>query len=194
MTTGTRYGGNSHTKRQNFRRRKYLVDRRQQLATTVRVAGLVLILLVALNAVIAWQSYTVATQIMSTDPGIGERLHVANIRNMAILAGISLIIFAMVIVRSIMLTHRTFGAVVKITQCLEEVAVGRFDIEFKLRSEDSLKALEEPFNEMTEMLRLQAKKDQKAMAKLANEVEEHGNPVDAEMLRRLADARGKTSE
>jgi methyl-accepting chemotaxis protein len=194
MTTETKYGGRAHPKRQNFRRRQYLVDRKQQLATTVRVAGLVLILLLTLNAVIAWQSYTVTTQIMSTDPDIGERLHIANIRNIAVLAGISLIIFAMVIVRSIMLTHRTFGAVIKISQCLEEVADGNFEVALKLRSEDSLKALEEPFNEMTEMLRLQAKDDQKAMEKLADEVEGHDNPVDAEMLRRLAEARGKTSE
>ena len=68
------------------------------------------------------------------------------------------------------------------------------EVALKLRSEDSLKALEEPFNEMTEMLRLQAKNDQKAMEKLADEVEGHDNPVDAEMLRRLAEARGKTSE
>ena len=193
MTTETKYGGRTHPKRQSFRRRTFLVDRRQQLAATVRVTGLVLVLLLALNAVIAWQSYTVTTRIMSTNTEIGERLHAANIHNAAILAGISLIILAMVIVRSIMATHRTFGAVVKIAQKLEKVSEGNFEVDLKLRSGDSLRALEEPFNEMTEMLRLQAKSDQKAMDKLANEIEEHGNPVDAEMLRRMAEVRGKIS-
>ncbi len=194
MTTETKYGGRAHPKRQRVRRRKYLVDRRQQLATTVRVSGLVLLLLLALNAVIAWQSYTVTTRIMSINPEIGERLHVAFIRDTAILAGISLIILAMVIVRSIMMTHRTFGAVVKIAQNLEKVSVGNFEVELKLRSGDSLKALEESFNEMTEMLRLQARNDHRAMNKLADEIEEHGNPVDAEMLRRMAEARGRISQ
>lgn len=193
MTPATKYGARTQPKRQSFRRRKYLVNRRQQLATTVRVAGLVFVLLLVLNAVIAWQSYTITTQIMSTDTEIGERLHLANVRNAAVLGGISLIILAMVIVRSIVITHRTFGAVVKIAQKLEMIAEGHLEVELKLRSEDSLKALEEPFNEMTEMLQLRAKNDKKAMEKLANEVEAHGNPVDAEMLRRLAEARGKTS-
>jgi len=194
MTTETKYGGRAHPKRQRVRRRKYLVDRRQQLATTVRVAGLVLVLLLALNAVIAWQSYTVTTRIMSVNPEIGERLHVAFIRDTAILAGISLIILAMVIVRSIVITHRTFGGVVKLAKKLEQVSEGTFEVELKLRSGDSLKALEGPFNEMTEMLRLQARNDQRAMNRLADEVEEHGNPVDAEMLRRMAATRGRISQ
>lgn len=193
MTPGNTYGGGARPKHLHVRRRRYLVDRRRQLGATVRVAGLVLILLLALNAVIAFQTYTVATQITTTDPEVGERLRDAGIRNTAILGGISLIILGLVIVRSIVLTHRTHGAVINIAQSLEKVAEGKFEVELKLRSRDSLKALEKPFNEMTEMLRLQAKYDERELNKLADEVEEHGNPVDAEMLRRMAEARGKIS-
>ena len=194
MTTETRDGDRSHPKQQSFRRRKYLVNRKQQLAATARVAGLVFVLLVALNGVIAWQSHTVTTQIIASNPEVGERLATANNRNLAILSGISLIIFAMVIVRSIMLTHRTYGGVSKIAQGLETIADGRFSIELKLRSEDSIKDLEEPFNKMASMLKHQALQDQKSMEKIADEIEEHGNPVDAEMLRRMAEARGKAAE
>jgi methyl-accepting chemotaxis protein len=193
MTGRTKYSGRVSPKRKRKLRKRYVVDRRRQLTATVRIASLVLILLLALNIVIAWQAYTATTQIMTTDPDIGERLHLANQRNIAVLAGISLVILAMVVVRSIMLTHRTSGAVVKIAKCFESISEGHLDIELKLRSEDTLKPVEDGFNEMTEMLRLQAKNDQKAMEKLANEIEEHGNPVDAEMLRRLAAARVKTS-
>jgi methyl-accepting chemotaxis protein len=193
MTGRTKYSGRVNPKRKRKIRRKYIVDRRKQLAATVRIGALVLVLLLALNIVIAWQSYTAATQIMSTDPDIGERLHLANQRNIAVLAGISLVILAMVVVRSIMLTHRTSGAVVKIAQSFEKISEGDLEFELRLRAEDSLKPVEDGFNEMTEMLRLQAKSDQRAMDKLADDIEEHGNPVDAEMLRRLAASRGKTS-
>ena len=194
MSAETMYGGRAHPKRQVFRRRKYLVDRRRQLATTVRVAGLVLVLLIALNAVVAWQAYTVASQIAATNPEIAERLQAANNRNTAILGGISLIIFSMVVVRSIMLTHRTFGAVVKIIQSIERVSEGETGVELKLRSQDSLKALEEPFNEMTTALRRRATEDKRSMEQLAEKIEEHGNPVDAEMLRRIAEAREKSAK
>ena len=194
MATETKYSGRVHPKRQNFRRRKYLVDRRRQLATTARVAGLVLVLLLALNTVIAWQAYTVANQIATTNPDVAERLHAANYRNAAILGGISLIIFSMVVVRSIMLTHRTFGAVVKIAQSFESVADGELGVKLKLRSQDSLKALEESFNEMMTVFDAEALEDKKSMEQLADEIEAHGNPVDAEMLRRLAVARGKLAK
>jgi len=194
MSADTKYGGRAHPKRQNFRRRKYIVDRRRQLATTARVAGLVLVLLLALNAVIAWQGYTVANQIATTNPNVAERLHAANYRNAAILGGISLIIFSMVVVRSIMLTHRTFGAVVKIVEIFERVSDGELGIKLKLRSDDSLKALEKSFNEMMMVFHEKALEDRKSMEQLADEIEVHGNPVDAEMLRRLAAARGKSTK
>jgi len=171
-----------------FRRRQYLVDRQRQLAATVRVAGLVLVLLVVLNAVLAWQNYESTQAVMVSNPEFGERMRAADLRNVAITAGISLIILAMVVVRSIMFTHRTAGAVYKVSKSLEQVGEFNYDISLRLRRDDNLRALEDPFNKMTDNLRLRALDDQQAMKKLADEIEEHGNPVDAELLRRIADS------
>ena len=44
------------------------------------------------------------------------------------------------------------------------------------------------YNKMAENLKRRAVDDYEAMQKLADEIEEHGNPVDAEMLRRIADS------
>jgi hypothetical protein len=60
-----------------------------------------------------------------------------------------------------------------------------------LRSDDNLRALEEPFNKMAGNLRRSAVENYESMKKLADEIEEHGNPVDAEMLRRIADSTGR---
>ncbi len=174
-----------------YKRRHFLVDRRRQLAATVRIVGLVFILLFTLNAVIAWQSYTTTNQVLSTNPEIGERMRANDLRNLAIMGGISLIILAMVVVRSIMLTHRTAGAVFKVAQCMEKIASGDFEVTLRLRNDDNLRALEDPFNKMAKTLLRYADEDHRSMTKLANEIEEHGNPVDAEMMRRIADSRGR---
>ena len=174
--------------KKSFRRRQYLVDRRRQLAATMRIAGLVLVLLIILNAVLAWQNYNTTQSVMISNPEVGERMHAVDMRNMAITAGISLIILAMVVMRSIMLTHRTAGAVYKISQCLEQVGDFNFDVSLRLRNDDNIRALEDPFNKMAGNLRRRALDDYQSMKKLADEIEEHGNPVDAEMLRRIADS------
>ena len=189
MSTQTANGANDASEKASFRRRQYLVDRRRQLSATFRIAGLVLILLILLNFVLAWQAYSTTQSVMASNPAIGERMRAADLRNIAITAGISLIILAMVVVRSIMLTHRTAGAVHKISMCLEEVTNGNYDVIMRLRNDDNIRALEDPFNKMVASLRRQAQDDFKATSKLADEIEEHGNPVDAEMLRRISDSK-----
>lgn len=188
MTSKTDTGAKDEGEKKSFRRRQYLVDRKRQLATTFRVAGLVLILLLTLNLMVAWQSYSASNTVMATNPVMGERMRAIDNRNIAVTAGISLIILAMVVVRSVMLTHRTAGAVYKISMCLGEVADFNFDVNLRLRNDDNLRALEEPFNKMAGNLKRRALDDHQAMKKLADEIEEHGSPVDAEMLRRIADS------
>lgn len=167
-------------------RRHYLVDRRRQLTATLRVVGLVFILLFILNSVIAWQSYTTTHQVMAKNPEVGERMLANDLRNMAIMGGISLIILAMVAVRSIMLTHRTAGAAHKIAQSMEKIAAGDFDVTLRLRRDDNLLGLEDPFNSMAKALLRYADEDYRSLTRIATEIEEHGNPVDAEMVRRVA--------
>ena len=188
MTSKTDAGAKDEGDKKSFRRRQYLVDRRRQLATTFRVAGLVFILLFTLNAMVAWQSYSASNKVMASDPVMGERMRAIDNRNIAITAGISLVILAMVVVRSVMITHRTAGAVYKVSMCLGEVADFNFDVHLRLRNDDNLRALEEPFNKMAGNLMRRSSEDYEAMKKLADEIEEHGNPVDAEMLRRIADS------
>ena len=194
MTSQADNGAKDEGDKKSFRRRQYLVDRKRQLASTIRIAGLVLVLLIILNAVLAWQNYNTTQAAMAANPQVGERMHAVDMRNLAITAGISLIILAMVVMRSIMLTHRTAGAVYKISQCLEEVGDFNFEVNLRLRNDDNLRALEDPFNKMAGSLRRRAIDDYQAMKKLADEIEEHGSPVDAEMLRRIADSTARMAK
>lgn len=180
--------------RPSFRRRKYLVDSRMQLASTIKVAGLVLVLLIILNSVLAWQNLAETRRIVSTNPHLSEQMRANEVRNMAILAAISLIILAMVVLRSIMITHRTAGAMLKIISHLEEVASGHYNLTLRLRRDDTLRPIEDSFNKMAAALRRRAQDDFKSLTKLADEISQHGSPVDAEMVRRIADSRGRMAE
>jgi nitrogen fixation/metabolism regulation signal transduction histidine kinase len=194
MTSQAENGAKGESDKKSFRRRQYLVDRKRQLATTLRVAGLVLVLLVILNGMLAWQNFSATQAATITNPEVGEKMRAVDMRNIAITAGISLIILAMVVMRSIMLTHRTAGAVYKISQCMEQVGEFNFDVNLRLRNDDNLKALEDPFNKMAGTLRRRALDDYQAMKKLADEIEDHGSPVDAEMLRRIADSTARMAK
>jgi nitrogen fixation/metabolism regulation signal transduction histidine kinase len=174
-----------------FRRRYYLIDPRRQLAVTIRIAGLVLVLLITINAVIAWQSHTTTNQVMARNPILAEIMRATDLRNLAILAGLSLIIFVMVVTRSIQYTHRTAGAVNKIAQSMEKIAAGDFDVTIRLRRDDSIRALEGPFNKLAETLLRYADEDYRSMTRLADEIEEQGNPGGAKILRRIAESRGR---
>ena len=183
-------GGSSSS----FRRRKYLVDTRMQLVSTVKIAGIVLILLIILNSVLAYQNLSETRRIVTANPHLAEQMQANEVRNMAILAAISLIILAMVVLRSIMITHRTAGAMHKIIDHMDEVTAGHYNVALRLRREDTLKPIEDAFNRMVNALRRQAQEDHASLSKLADEVSGHGNPVDAEMVRRIADARGRRAD
>ena len=187
MTTESDQGAGQTAGKKIFRRRHYLIDRRRQLAATFRIAGLVLVLLIAVNGLLAWQSYSTTSAIETSNPVMAERIRTIDQRNMVLTAGISLIILAMVVVRAIMYTHRTAGAVYRVSMCLGKVADFDFDVSLRLRDEDNLRELEEPFNTMVGNLRQRAEVDQHALLKLADQIEGSGNAADAEALRRLAD-------
>jgi nitrogen fixation/metabolism regulation signal transduction histidine kinase len=178
----------------SFRRRKYLVDSRMQLAATIKVAGLVLILLIILNSALAWQNLNETRRIVASNPHLTAQMHANEVRNMAILAAISLIFLALVVLRTIMITHRTAGAMLKIINHMDEVAAGRYNVTLRLRREDTLRPIEDAFNSMAAGLRRRAQEDQQALTKVADEIKEHGNPVDAEMVRRIADAKGRLAD
>ena len=188
MTTRNAKDSDDQKKRAALRRRRYLVDRRRQLASTLRIAGLILVLLILLNAVLAWQNHVQTQKVMAANPEIGEQMKVANLRHAAITAAISLIMLAMVVVRSIMITHRTAGAVFSASRHLERIAAGHYDETLRLRADDTIRAVEDPYNKMTGALRRRAEQEYRSLSNIATELESKGNPVDAEMVRRLADS------
>lgn len=177
-----------------FWKRKFLIDPAGQLITTAKVAVLVLLLLILLNITFQMLMTSHTSQVISRSPGFAAELHETDTRAAWIFAVLSAITFILVIIRSIMLTHRTAGAAFNVNRCLAQVAAGDYTTTLRVRAKDNLRGLQEPFNEMTAALRLRAGEDRDTLARIADEVDKLGNSALAEEVRKLADAKGQMAD
>ena len=172
-----------------FYRRTYLIDPKGQLTTTLKVAGLVALLLLVLNLVLAGLSTGETRKIISANPDLAEHMALTDRRGSLVVAGGSVFLLFLVVVRTIVLTHRTSGASFNIKRCLGRVAEGDLQTELKLRPKDNLTELQDPFNEMVVSLRERATKEQKLLQDLSSKIEEFGHPEEARVLREIADSK-----
>jgi HAMP domain-containing protein len=172
-----------------FYRRTYLIDPKGQLTTTLKVAGLVALLLLVLNLVLAGLSTGETRKIISANPNLAEHMAATDRRGSLVVAGGSVFLLFLVVVRTIVLTHRTSGASFNIKRCLGRVAAGDLNTELKLRPKDNLMELQGPFNEMVSSLRDRASEEQKLLMDLSSKIEDYGHPDEARILREIADSK-----
>jgi nitrogen fixation/metabolism regulation signal transduction histidine kinase len=177
-----------------FRRRQFLIDRKGQLLTTAKIAGVVSVLLVLLNLVFLLWNTTETQAVLATNPELAEELKAIDQRSALVLAIVSLAVLGTVIVRSIRLTHRTAGAAFNLERCIKKVAAGEYDTTLKVRRKDNLQDLQGPFNLMVASLRRRAIEDHAALEELAGRIEEIGHLELAEEVRNLARAKAKLAD
>ena len=170
-----------------FYRRTYLIDRKAQLSTTIKVAGLVAFLLLALNLVLAGISTGETRKIISANPDLAPHMAATDRSGSLLIASGSVFLLFLVVVRTVVLTHRTSGASFNIKRCLGRVAEGDLNTALKLRPKDNLMELQEPFNRMVRSLRKRASEEQKILSDLSSKIEEFGHPEEAKILRDIAD-------
>ncbi len=174
-----------------FRRRHYLVDKKSQLIPTLKVTTVVTVLLVIVNLVINWQIRLTTREIIVTNPQLREPMEASDTRFALLLAALSLVCIGLVVIRSVLLTHRTAGAAYKVGMCLEQLANGRYDTKLRLRLKDNLRTLEDPFNALSASLRQSAKEEADALAKIADAIQGESNAGIIAKLRELADAKNR---
>ncbi len=175
-----------------FYRRTYLIDRKGQLTTTFKVAGLVAFLLLVLNLVLAGISAGETRKIISVNPNLAQHMAATDRSGSLVIAGGSVFLLLLVVAHTIVLTHRTSGASFNIKRCLGRVAEGDLDTTLRLRPKDNLLELQEPFNRMAESLRKRASEEQKLLNDLSSKIEEFGHPEEAKILRDIADSKGSS--
>ncbi len=172
-----------------FYRRTYLIDPKGQLKTTIKVAGLVAFLLFVLNLVLAGISTGETRKIISANPDLAQHMAATDRSGSFVIASGSVFLLFLVVVHTIVLTHRTSGASFNIKRCLGRVAEGDLDTTLRLRPKDNLLELQEPFNRMAESLRKRASEEQKLLNDLSSKIEEFGHPEEAKILRDIADSK-----
>ena len=174
-----------------YRRRQYLVDPKRQLMATARVSGLVLVLLVLVNLVFSLWNHMETQAIVALNPQLMGEMNAIDMRMTLVFATVSFVVLVIVMIRTIVLTHRTAGAVFNLHRCLNLVAAGEYGTRVRMRRNDNLLELQDPFNRVTESLQKRAADDHAALSHLAEKIEELDRTEIANEVCRLADAKAK---
>jgi methyl-accepting chemotaxis protein len=145
------------------------------------------VLLVLVNVVFYLWSDIETRAIVASNPELSEEMADIDLRTTLVFATVSFVLLVFVVIRAIMLTHRTAGAAFNLQRCLDRVASGDYNTMLRVRRKDNLRQLQEPFNRMMESLRGRAGEDQAALLSLAERIEELGHPEVARELRDLAE-------
>ena len=172
-----------------FYRRTYLIDKKGQLKTTIKVAGLVALLLLVLNLVLAGISTGESRKIIAANPDLAPHMAATDRSGSFVIASGSLFLLFLVVVRTVVETHRTAGAAFNIKRCLGRVADGELHTVLTLRPKDNLMELQEPFNRMVASLRKRASEEQKLLTDLSSKIEELGHSEEAKILRDIAESK-----
>mgnify|MGYP001826184267 CR=1 FL=1 len=194
LATGKPSGKPNHDSWPWYRRKQYLIDPRGQLLATAKVAGVVFILLALVNLVYYLWTDIETRAIVASNPRLAAEMAEIDLQTTLVFATISIVVLVFVVIRTIMLTHRTAGAAFNLERCLGNVAWGDYSTELRVRRKDNLRQLQEPFNRMMESLRQGAAEDQAALLSLAEKIEELGHAELAHEVRDLAEAKAKLSD
>jgi methyl-accepting chemotaxis protein len=134
-------------------RRRYLIDAKRQLRTTLVTITLVAVLLVGLNLGFAMLRMSQSTALTSAAPQLGPVVARQDAWFATLMGLASLALVVAVAVATIIHTHRTAGAVYAVRQRFDRVRDGDLNIALRLRRHDHLQDLEQPFNRMMASLR-----------------------------------------
>lgn len=148
-------------------RRRYLIDPKRQLRTTLLVTSLVALLLVVVNLGFTLLRTSQTALLASAAPQLTPVLEHQNTMFSLAMIVISLVLVTAVAVATILRTHRTAGAVYAVKQRLDRVTAGDLQVRLKLRAHDNLQDLEAPFNEMIAALRSRALAEAESLDQLA---------------------------
>ncbi len=166
-------------------RRTFLVDRRSQLRTTL-LAGVVVATVLTVFLVTLHLSRARATEaLVAHVPALAETLAAQSrieLRFQLAAAGVFLI---MVVVVTLLETHKTAGAAFNLNRQMERVRSGEYGTRVTLRRGDNLQSLGRAFNEMSIAMDERLWRDLEIFSDLA---EQASRITDPQVARQLAEA------
>jgi len=164
----------SQSVRPHVVRRRFVIDRKRQLRTTMLTTSLVAILLVLVNLGFTLLRNSQTSLLSSAAPQLTPVLERQDSTSALVMIGISVALVLAVAYATIHQTHRTAGAVFAVKQRLERVTAGDLQVRLKLRQNDNLQDLEGPFNDMVGSFRERALADAEALDALAETADRLG--------------------
>jgi len=163
-------------------RRRYLIDPKRQLRTTIMTTSLVAILVILVNlgfAVLRTSQTSFLAAVAPQLTPVIERQETVFSLTMIVM---SIVLVVAVSLKTVVETHHTAGAVFAVRQRLNRVTEGDLQVTLKLRQRDNLQNLEAPFNLMVSSLRDRALEEASTLEELVLKAEEIG--ADGEDLAR----------
>jgi hypothetical protein len=159
-------------------RRTFVVDRRQ-LRTTIIVASVVTVVLAGLlfSLHVARER---ATEAMVTQmPSLADAMAAQNRTALAFQLTGALVFLAMVVVVTLLETHKTAGAAFNLTRQMGNIRDGEYGTRVTLRRGDNLQAVAHTFNEMSIALDERFWRDIELLDGLVQQAQRVSNPEEA---------------
>jgi methyl-accepting chemotaxis protein len=177
------------------KRKKFLVNRRQQLRSTGLVFLAVFVPLAFLNVLLYTTQEGSAAALTKVAPEMEEEVRAEDRARTVVTAVVSLLLLGSVILISIFETHKTAGAAFRVGRDLASIGDGSYRTRLRLRTHDNLRELEPFFNDMGRALEERAAADIEALDGLAQRLEESADATAvAAELRQLAAAKRRLLE
>ena len=148
-------------------RRRYLIDPKRQLRTAIMTtsAATALVILANLGFGMLWTNQT--SFLSAVAPQLEPVIEAQETTILFATAALSVAVVLLVLVKTIVETHRTAGAVFAVRQRIERVAAGDLRVNLRLRRNDNLGDLVEPFNRMVASLRDRAETEASELEEMA---------------------------
>jgi methyl-accepting chemotaxis protein len=173
-------------------RRRYLIDPKRQLRTALMTSSVVALLMLVINVGFAVLRSSQTSFLSAVAPQLTPVLHEQDTVFTLVMALLSIGLVALVSVKTILETHRTAGAVFAVRQRLDRVRQGDYQVTLRLRRNDNLQDLENPFNEMVAALRRRALEDADRLEEIARKaasLDGGGDEISATLIRLARDKR-----
>jgi len=141
-------------------RKNYLINKPYQLGFSF---FLVLIIFIIVVIVVLLTHYLMLSTVINTVNQSGamptaKELVDLSLRPLLIVIPIVFILFAILLVYLIFLTHRTAGPLHQLKNAMSRVSKGDFSVRIKFRKADEIKDIEDSFNEMVDNLKAHQEK------------------------------------
>lgn len=166
-------------------RRTFLVDRPGQIRTTVLAGGVVATVLTVVLATLHVSRERATEALVAHVPSLAETLAAQNRIELTFQLAGAIVFLIMVVVVTLLETHKTAGAAFNLGRQMERVRAGEYGTRVTLRRGDNLQSVGRAFNEMSIAIDERFCRDMEIFSDL---VEQAGRVTDSQGARQLAEA------